>query len=142
MAMANYGTPTVGRIRWNWVMEADSWLLTWTTYGTWLPGDERGFVGNVVEEATNDAIQTADVVRAADASRRVSFNMRITNAEPISDLGTLDRLFVRADNVMKPADSRRRLDANTMLTVRITTIHFSSRRRQSAGFIQQTDIDK
>ncbi len=24
-------------------MYAD-WLLTWTTYGTWLPGDERGFV--------------------------------------------------------------------------------------------------
>jgi hypothetical protein len=23
------------------------WLLTWTTYGTWLPGDPRGFVGNV-----------------------------------------------------------------------------------------------
>src|SRR5258708_4132426 len=23
------------------------WLLTWTTYGNWLPGDERGFVGNV-----------------------------------------------------------------------------------------------
>ena len=23
------------------------WLLTWTTYGTWLPGDERGFVGPV-----------------------------------------------------------------------------------------------
>jgi REP element-mobilizing transposase RayT len=75
MAMANYGTPTAGRIRWNWVMEADSWLLTWTTYGTWLPGDERGFVGNVVEEATNDTIQTADVVRAADASRRVTHNI-------------------------------------------------------------------
>ena len=43
-------------------MEADSWLLTWTTYGTWLPGDERGFVGNVVEETANDAIQAADVV--------------------------------------------------------------------------------
>src|SRR5262249_28466767 len=24
-----------------------SWLLTWTTYGTWLPGDSRGFVSNV-----------------------------------------------------------------------------------------------
>ncbi len=24
-----------------------TWLLTWTTYGTWLPGDERGFVSNV-----------------------------------------------------------------------------------------------
>jgi REP element-mobilizing transposase RayT len=24
------------------------WLLTWRTYGTWLPGDERGFIGPVV----------------------------------------------------------------------------------------------
>jgi len=23
------------------------WLLTWTTYGTWLPGDARGFVSRV-----------------------------------------------------------------------------------------------
>ncbi|MAG93631.1 MAG: hypothetical protein CMJ48_07765 [Planctomycetaceae bacterium] len=23
------------------------WFLTWTTYGTWLPGDARGFVSNV-----------------------------------------------------------------------------------------------
>ncbi len=23
------------------------WFLTWTTYGTWLPGDERGFVSSV-----------------------------------------------------------------------------------------------
>src|SRR5262249_47365639 len=23
------------------------WLLTWTTYGTWLPGDRRGFVSDV-----------------------------------------------------------------------------------------------
>ena len=23
------------------------WLLTWTTYATWLPGDDRGFVSNV-----------------------------------------------------------------------------------------------
>ncbi len=116
-------------------MEADSWLLTWTTYGTWLPGDERGFVGNVIEEAANDAIQSADVGRAADASRQVSFNMRIKNAEPESPPSTMDRRFVRADNLMKPADSHRRLDTNTMLTVRIPTIQFSSRRRQSAGFI-------
>ena len=58
-------------------MEADSWLLTWTTYGTWLPGDERGFVGNVVEEPANDAIQSANVGRAADASRRVSSRCRL-----------------------------------------------------------------
>jgi len=27
-----------------------TWLLTWTTYGTWLPGDERGFIGQVKRE--------------------------------------------------------------------------------------------
>ena len=32
-------------------MEMDRyWLLTWTCYGQWLPGDERGFVGNVRED--------------------------------------------------------------------------------------------
>jgi len=25
------------------------WLLTWTTYGTWLPGDRRGFVSNIAD---------------------------------------------------------------------------------------------
>ena len=25
------------------------WFLTWTTYGVWLPGDERGFVSRVRE---------------------------------------------------------------------------------------------
>jgi len=25
------------------------WLLTWTCYGHWLPGDRRGFVGNICE---------------------------------------------------------------------------------------------
>src|SRR5262245_29653151 len=27
------------------------WLLTWTTYGTWLPGDRRGFVSPVRDES-------------------------------------------------------------------------------------------
>ncbi len=26
------------------------WLLTWTCYGHWLPGDSRGFVGNVLND--------------------------------------------------------------------------------------------
>jgi hypothetical protein len=30
------------------------WLLTWTTYGTWLPGDARGFVSRVREGAAPD----------------------------------------------------------------------------------------
>ena len=35
------------------------WFLTWTTYGTWLPGDERGFVspkfaGSATERRMNE----------------------------------------------------------------------------------------
>jgi len=99
-------------------MEIDSWLLTWATYGTWLPGDERGFVGNVLEEPANDAIHSANVVRAVDASRRVSFNMRIKNAEQAS----------APWHFGSPICSSRQRE--------------ETRRRQSAGFIQQTDIDK
>jgi len=29
------------------------WLITWTTYGTWLPGDDRGFVSNVASPDGN-----------------------------------------------------------------------------------------
>jgi REP element-mobilizing transposase RayT len=32
------------------------WLLTWTTYGTWLPGDERGFVSSVRDETGESVI--------------------------------------------------------------------------------------
>jgi REP element-mobilizing transposase RayT len=31
-------------------------LLTWTTYGTWLPGDERGFVSRVPDEQGNHTL--------------------------------------------------------------------------------------
>ncbi len=32
------------------------WFLTWRTYGTWLPGDARGFVDPVVDDEGNRVI--------------------------------------------------------------------------------------
>ena len=29
--------------------DAFAWLITWTTYGTWLPGDSRGHVSPVLK---------------------------------------------------------------------------------------------
>jgi len=56
-------------------MDGNVWLLTWTTYGTWLPGDERGFVGYVRNEEPADSRQRLDdASRADDASRRVIHN--------------------------------------------------------------------
>lgn len=34
----------------NFILVDRVWFLTWTTYGTWLPGDERGFVGSAKDE--------------------------------------------------------------------------------------------
>jgi len=35
----------------NFIAVDRHWFLTWTTYGTWLPGSERGFVGEVRDES-------------------------------------------------------------------------------------------
>jgi REP element-mobilizing transposase RayT len=32
------------------------WLLTWTTYGSWLPGDSRGFVSEVRDSEGNKVL--------------------------------------------------------------------------------------
>ena len=37
------------------------WLLTNTCYGTWLPGDARGFVGQVWEHRSGNAVEKARV---------------------------------------------------------------------------------
>ena len=43
------GSPVFGRLFGGvFVMNCDRyWFLTWTTYGTWLPGDQRGFVSDI-----------------------------------------------------------------------------------------------
>ncbi len=47
--------------------ESRTWFLTSTTYGTWLPGDERGFVGRVRERRPLDP--TGAPVRAEHDQR-------------------------------------------------------------------------
>ena len=58
-------------------MAGNAWLLTWTSYGTWLPGDERGFVGYISEEKPADLRQRLDgeISRADNTSRRVIHNI-------------------------------------------------------------------
>ena len=29
------------------------WFLTWTTYGSWLPGDSRGSIGTIHDQDKN-----------------------------------------------------------------------------------------
>ncbi len=66
------------------------WLLTWTTYGTWLPGDNRGFMGYIRQKQPadlrqrlddaprpHDANQTDDISRARDAHRADDASRRV-----------------------------------------------------------------
>ena len=48
-----------------------AYFLTWTTYGTWLPGDERGWVDGH-DEARHVPIQEPDPVRWGEAHSRMS----------------------------------------------------------------------
>lgn len=50
------------------------WLLTWTTYGTWLPGDARGFVSNV------------------DRGDGTGYRLNMYGETPVADVPGLERM--------------------------------------------------
>ena len=47
------------------------WLLTWTTYGTWLPGDRRGFVGRSRDATGRQAWQNIPGTPARAANEKL-----------------------------------------------------------------------
>ncbi len=58
------------------------WLLTSTTYGTWLPGDPRGFVSNVTDE-TGKGVRHNEPGTPCDADMpRLQHFMRAALAGP------------------------------------------------------------
>jgi REP element-mobilizing transposase RayT len=71
------------------------WILTWTTYGNWLPGDPRGFVSNVagptgvgVRHNAPDQPPVTDIpaLRAFAAAKLVSDAVRLNVAHARSVL--------------------------------------------------------
>lgn len=54
------------------------WLLTWTTYGTWLPGDARGFVSPIQDESGQRVIHNVhDTPYDADMPRLRAYAQRV-----------------------------------------------------------------
>ena len=56
------------------------WFLTWTTYGTWLPGDDRGFVSpkfeKEVTEKRNNVLGTEYDEGRANLNHLAAENLR------------------------------------------------------------------
>ena len=60
------------------------WLLTWSTYGTRLPGDKRGFVSSVREQFDNHVIHNIPGTPVdEDLSALTRYAKRIMKGDPI-----------------------------------------------------------
>ena len=64
------------------------YMITWTTYGTWLQGDERGYVKNgtirpesKVLRETNKQLQRQAAIRLSKAQRKLVHEAIIKEAE-------------------------------------------------------------
>ena len=67
------------------------YMITWTTYGTWLQGDQRGYVSNGNILPTNTALAnsnasrlTCDPVRLSKDQRQIAHNAIIAKAKKIN----------------------------------------------------------
>lgn len=79
---------------------ANRWLLTWTTYGTWLPGDARGFVGYVHDPAMAPVKNPLTGVNGS-----IPIHEPTTSCEPTTPVvGLL---------IDEPVDSRQRLEGDS-----------------------------
>ena len=66
-------------------------MITWTTYGTWLQGDKRGYVnkGNILPENTalansNANRLTCDPVKLSKDQRQIAHDAIITKAKKLN----------------------------------------------------------
>lgn len=63
------------------------WLLTWTTYGTWLPGERKGFVSSVVVDGKVELHNQTGMPIDADMPALREHALRLLKGKPIY-LGT------------------------------------------------------
>jgi len=66
------------------------YMVTWTTYGTWLQGDERGYVqdGKILQadarlETANKKLQRFEIVRLTSEQKRIVKDTMLKEAERI-----------------------------------------------------------
>jgi REP element-mobilizing transposase RayT len=66
------------------------YMVTWTTYGTWLQGDKRGYVqdGEILQsdarlETANKKLQKFEIVRLTSKQKKVVENAILKEAERI-----------------------------------------------------------
>jgi len=70
------------------------WLITWTTYGTWLPGDERGFVSGVRDQRGDRQIHNLPGTEYERGERGMALHAERTQTSPAVRLTRAQALTV------------------------------------------------
>ena len=80
------------------------YMLTWTTYGTWLQGDARGYVNNgkicsenICLRIANETSKTQSSIRLSDSQRQLIKEAILNKAESVRQ--AVHALTVRKDHV-------------------------------------------
>ena len=79
----------------NFIQIDRHWFLTWTSYGTWLPGDERGFVGSLTNEhgESIDHNQVGTLPASPNGNLRRAAERRLKAAPIVLNLSQAESLF-------------------------------------------------
>jgi len=81
------------------------WLITWTTYGTWLPGDERGFVSGVRDRQGDRQIHNLPGTEYERGRRGMALDAQRTQTSPAVRL-TRDQAAAVSEQIRATATVR------------------------------------
>jgi REP element-mobilizing transposase RayT len=93
----------VGGVKY-WKICMVGYMVTWTTYGTWLQGDERGYVkkgitlkGNERLEQANEDLQKNDSIILTFVDRQVVSKAIVAEAQKIGHI--IEAIAVRSNHI-------------------------------------------
>ena len=72
------------------------YMITWTTYGTWLQGRKQGFVKDGNERGANPALMRSNIRNLKDDAVRLNREQRIIVGETIVEASKRFRQKIRA----------------------------------------------
>jgi REP element-mobilizing transposase RayT len=122
------------------------YMVTWTTYGTWLQGDKRGFVrdGKILKASTeleqdNKKRQSNDKISLTKEQREVVRNSILREAEKIRE--NVLAISVRSNHIHAVIEAGGK-PINTVINRFKTAAHYAMRDRGFKGKVWTSGYDR
>jgi len=78
------------------MVKTPGYMITWTTYGTWLQGRKQGFVKDGNERGANPALMRSNIRNLKDDAVRLNRGQRVIVGEAIVEASKRFRQKIRA----------------------------------------------